>query len=115
MPASDPIIIFDNETTNATSLEYTAEGENGTIDRFRQIRLDFTGVLGTAKIQLEALPTNSLTEWYTSASDYIEGTNYPTVLFQTPTTGKFRFVISNAGGGTNITCIKSFTDTNSIK
>ena len=75
-----------------------------------EIRLDFTGVLGTAKIELEALRMDSETEWFPTG-DVIEGGDFPRVQFQKATTGKFRFRISNSGGGSNITIIKSFADT----
>ena len=98
--------LFLNQTTDGISEIFEEKIGYSNI----QIRHDITGVLGTAKIELEALRMDSETEWFTTG-DVIEGSGIPRVQLQKLTTGKFRFRISNAGGGTNITIIKSLTET----
>ena len=98
--------LFLNQTTDGLSPMFELKSPY----LYKDIRLDMDGVLGTAKIQLEALMMGSETQWFPTG-DVIEGGVFPRLEFQKPTTGKFRIRITNAGGGTNITIIKSFTDT----
>jgi hypothetical protein len=101
------INLFTNQTSNGTSLVFRldSDGTNNIYNLLRGGVISFAGTLGGGTLTMQKEDSSLNNSWSDTGDNAVNpfySTGEEIIPFQ-PRAGNYRFVLSNAGGSTNIT------------